>query len=84
MFNHELFTVRPRWRDVASIVSKRLGKVYAPNYVQQVASGCRINKRVEAILRELEIMQDDRQTEASQTTPNDSPETVHPTKGEAA
>ena len=54
--NSDLFVVRPRWTTVARIVSERLGKTYAGNYVLQIASGTRSNAQVAEILKELGVM----------------------------
>jgi len=56
--NGMLFVTRPKWSEIAPIVSKRIGKFYAANYVLQIASGSRTNKQVETILRELGVMRD--------------------------
>ena len=54
--NPNLLAVRPRWANVANIVSERLGKAYGGDYIQQVSSGIRINSKVAGILSELGMM----------------------------
>ncbi len=54
----KLLVVRPRWTTVASIVSKRLGKIYGGDYIQQVSSGIRTNAKVAEILHELGMMKE--------------------------
>lgn len=56
--NSNLLAVRPRWTNVAAVVSERLHKDYGGDYVQQVSAGTRINTKVMEILRELGVTKD--------------------------
>lgn len=56
--NSNLLAVRPRWTNVAAIVSERLHKEYGGDYVQQVSSGTRINAKVMEVLRDLGVTKD--------------------------